>query len=207
MSYGYIYKTTNLINGRLYIGQRKGTFTPDYLGSGKIIKIAIKQYGKNNFRLEVLAFATTYQMLNGLEMKYIYEYRQVFGDRFLYNITDGGRGPQGNKHTQEVKNKIGLASKGRVFSEEHKKKISLSEKGKFVSEETKRKLSLSHIGLVYPKRKFRPLTQEHKDKVKQSMLKYFSQKKKNDTQATGSNIVPPLIGAQNRLQEKAVKVS
>ena len=32
--YGYIYKTTNLVNGKIYVGQHKGEFTEDYIGSG-----------------------------------------------------------------------------------------------------------------------------------------------------------------------------
>jgi hypothetical protein len=103
-NYGYIYKTTNLINGRLYIGQHKGLFQLGYLGSGKLIRRSIKKYGKENFKLEVLAFATTKDMLNSLEIKHIYEYRQVFG-KFLYNITDGGEGhsgPLSEKHKRNV---------------------------------------------------------------------------------------------------------
>jgi group I intron endonuclease len=164
MSYGYIYKTTNLINGRLYIGQRKGTFTPEYLGSGKIIKIAIKQYGKNNFRLEVLAFATTYQMLNGLEMKYIYEYRQIFGDRFLYNITDGGGGSSGRIFSEESKKKMRLSWIGRkpkILSDDHKKKIGLSQFGKKLSEEHRKNLSLGMKG-----KKHKPMSEETKNKLR-----------------------------------------
>ena len=48
--YGYIYKTTNLINGKIYIGQKKSkTFVKTYLGSGTIIQRAIKKYGVENF--------------------------------------------------------------------------------------------------------------------------------------------------------------
>ena len=43
-----IYKTINLINGKIYIGQDTKN-DPNYLGSGKIIKEAIKKYGKKNF--------------------------------------------------------------------------------------------------------------------------------------------------------------
>lgn len=139
--YGYIYKTTNLINGRLYIGQHRGTFTNSYLGSGHIIKEAIKKYGYKNFKLEVLAFASSQAMLNGLEMKYIFEYRQVFGKEFLYNITNGGTGAgttHSNEHNQKVsetKKKLYAEGKlkgfftGKKFSEEHKRKIGLAHKG------------------------------------------------------------------------------
>lgn len=43
--YGFIYITTNLINGKKYIGQKKG-YNDTYLGSGKILKLAIKKYGR-----------------------------------------------------------------------------------------------------------------------------------------------------------------
>lgn len=36
--YGYIYKTTNLINQKYYIGQKKGLFDPNYFGSGKVLR-------------------------------------------------------------------------------------------------------------------------------------------------------------------------
>jgi hypothetical protein len=38
---GYIYKTTNLKNGKIYVGQRSRIFNPKYLGSGMLIKRAI----------------------------------------------------------------------------------------------------------------------------------------------------------------------
>ena len=52
---GYIYKTTNLINNKIYIGKRqKQKFDAGYIGSGKKLKSAIKHYGKNNFKCEII---------------------------------------------------------------------------------------------------------------------------------------------------------
>jgi len=92
MSYGYVYKTTNLLNDRVYIGQKKGQFDSNYFGSGLIIRSALSKEGSSNFSLEVLAYGMTRDQLNELEMKFIADYREMLGRDTLYNITDGGVG-------------------------------------------------------------------------------------------------------------------
>ena len=53
--YGYVYKTTNLINGMIYIGQHKGeVFDTESFGSGLLIREAFSKYGIDNFKCEVL---------------------------------------------------------------------------------------------------------------------------------------------------------
>jgi hypothetical protein len=53
-----IYKTTNLINNKIYIGQSKYN-NCDYLGSGSLLKKAIKKYGKQNFKKEIIEYCHT----------------------------------------------------------------------------------------------------------------------------------------------------
>jgi len=48
-----IYKTTNTINGKIYVGKHNKD-NDDYLGSGKLLKRAMKKYGKEYFCLEIL---------------------------------------------------------------------------------------------------------------------------------------------------------
>ena len=67
--YGFIYITTNLINGKKYIGQHKGDGTDNYLGSGDRLIIAIKKYGKCNFKREILCFAESKEELDLLEIQ------------------------------------------------------------------------------------------------------------------------------------------
>ena len=44
--YGYVYKTTNLLTGKIYVGQHKSEkFDEKYFGSGKILKAEISQHG------------------------------------------------------------------------------------------------------------------------------------------------------------------
>ena len=52
--FGYIYKTTNLINGKIYVGKHESSFTNSvYLGSGVALKSSIKKHGRDNFKKEV----------------------------------------------------------------------------------------------------------------------------------------------------------
>ena len=48
-----IYLITNLINNKLYVGREK-RYKSDYFGSGKLIIEAIKEFGKENFKKEIL---------------------------------------------------------------------------------------------------------------------------------------------------------
>lgn len=48
-----LYKTTNLINGKIYVGIHNGS-NRHYLGSGKLLKLAIEKYGRKNFKRETL---------------------------------------------------------------------------------------------------------------------------------------------------------
>ena len=53
--YGYIYKTTNLITNKFYIGKReKSIFDEKYYGSGKYLKNSINKYGLENFSREII---------------------------------------------------------------------------------------------------------------------------------------------------------
>lgn len=90
--YGYIYKTTNLLNNKIYIGKKVGKFRSSYFGSGILIGQAINKYGKNNFKVRILKYAKDKHILNKLEKHYIKKYRNKFGKRNLYNIGDGGEG-------------------------------------------------------------------------------------------------------------------
>ena len=92
MDYGYIYKTINLKNGKVYIGQRRGEFVPSYYGSGTIIKRAVQKNGTENFQVTVLRNTITKEEANLLEKKYIAEHRESLGKDNLYNIADGGEG-------------------------------------------------------------------------------------------------------------------
>lgn len=82
-----IYKTTNLINKKYYIGMHSTKDPNDsYLGSGKKLKAAIKKYGKENFIKEVLfVFKTKKEMIEK-------EKELVIVSEMSYNMNEGGHG-------------------------------------------------------------------------------------------------------------------
>ena len=86
-----VYKITNLINGKIYIGQHE-TYDPndDYMGSGNLIKRAIKKYGVENFKKEILFDFETEEEMNAKEKELVNE---SFVEREdTYNLVLGGRG-------------------------------------------------------------------------------------------------------------------
>lgn len=120
--YGFVYMTTNLINGKRYIGQRKYYEGHDeYLGSGNLIRAAIEKYGKDNFSRVVLAQCRTRQELNEQERYWIAYYDAVRSCDF-YNIAMGGEGgfyggelhPWYGKHlSSATKDKLSKMRKGK----------------------------------------------------------------------------------------------
>lgn len=99
MKQHYIYLTTNLINGKQYIGQHYGELNDSYYGSGVVIAKAIQQYGKENFTKEILAI-TTQEEIDELEKFYIAQFNAVESDNF-YNLSEGGQQGNGWAHAHK----------------------------------------------------------------------------------------------------------
>lgn len=151
-----IYKTTNLINGKFYVGQDSKN-NPEYFGSGNLLKRAIKKHGKQNFIKETLEVCSTQEELNEREKYWI---KETKAQELGYNIADGGTG--GNTYTKETKQRISELFRGRYISpetiekrrrtraqnpekykltEERKREIGDFHRGKEISEEQKQKNS------------------------------------------------------------------
>lgn len=105
MNYGYIYKTTDQRNGKIYIGQNKGLFNKDYFGSGLIIKRIIKKNTVSSFKVELIAYLPEKQQLDEFERFLISKYREIIGREKMYNLADGGHGcsvDKGQKRTHAI---------------------------------------------------------------------------------------------------------
>ena len=152
-----IYKTTNLINNKIYIG-KKIEDRKDYYGSGTAIKLAINKYGKENFKKEIIEKCNNKEELIEREKYWIEKLNSKYPNG--YNITDGGKGTLGFRHTNEAKQKISKALKGKPharqnwnYTEETKQKMSKSRKGKIPywiagkspSKETREKMKLAWV--------------------------------------------------------------
>lgn len=96
----YIYKITNKLNGKIYIGQCSGDIdaTKKYYGSGKLIKLAIEKYGIENFEKEILETCADKNSANVAEIFYIKKYDTI---KCGYNISTGGNGGDLGKITNE----------------------------------------------------------------------------------------------------------
>jgi hypothetical protein len=89
--YHYLYKTTNLINGKYYYGMHSTNKMEDgYLGSGKYLWYAIKKYGIENFKLEILEFFDTREALVEAEKILVTELQVK--DSNCMNLKPGGKG-------------------------------------------------------------------------------------------------------------------
>ena len=178
--YFIIYETTNLLNEKIYVGKH-WTYTPyefdGYLGSGNLIKLAIKKYGKENFKRETL-FVFENEDLAFLKEKELVD-TEFVRRKDTYNLCEGGYGfAGGEKHpmygkrgkdtprfgvevTEEIRKKHRDAKRGRTLTDEHKKNIRISAIGRIFTDEHKKNLSLAG--------KMKTLSNEHKRKISDSM--------------------------------------
>lgn len=129
---GYIYKYTNLINGKIYIGKtyrlNKRMCEHKYRKDNTYFHNALKKYGFENFKYEVIAQTDNDKTLNFLEIYYIRKFNS-FGENG-YNLTHGGEGTLGYTVSERVKEIVSKTHKGKIVSNETKIKMSLSGKGK-----------------------------------------------------------------------------
>jgi len=170
-----IYKITNIVNGLIYIGQEKKN-NPNYLGSGKMVKEAVKIFGRSNFRKEIIESGiNTPEELNTSEKFWIKElksrdpnigYNLAAGGSIFYmspeiankiseslkgKYTDEKSSRYGSKITEEHKKAISIANKGKnKWSVERRKKASERRKGVSFSEATLKKMSSAKKGKKLP---------------------------------------------------------
>ena len=148
---GYIYKTTNTVNNKIYVGQRKSDvfLNEKYLGSGKVLLQAVEKYGKECFTVELIDTAETLEEL-GEKERYWIKTLQSQNPDIGYNISPGGvhvpiEGKQngffGKHHSEETKQLLrDKAALRPAMSQETRDKIAEKNRGSHRSEETRKKM-------------------------------------------------------------------
>ena len=147
---GIIYKATNTINGKSYIGQTTRSFNrrkTEHLSQAKgnhrscaYFHSALLKYGADNFAWEILYQSNDMDKLNIKEQSYIQEYNS-YGDGG-YNLCLGGGSNSGYKHSEETL----IKRRGYKHTEEFRKAASERMKGRIVLESTKEKIRQHNIG-------------------------------------------------------------
>jgi group I intron endonuclease len=190
--FNFIYVTINLIDGKQYIGDHSTDDlncykTKHYLGSGLYFLRAIKEYGKENFKREILEFFPTKEEAFDAQERYIKEYNTLVPNG--YNISPKGGNRVIGCCSNETKEKLKQKRIGKTFEEifgeekakEIKEKMSINIKGKTKgrkqSEESIRKRALANTG--------KHRTEETKEKTRQSLLgiKHTDERRKNQSNA------------------------
>lgn len=165
----FIYKITNIVNNRIYIGQTITTLAKRWSQHTTSTKNspmynAFRKYGIENFKIEIICSALEPTYLNELEQYFIKYYNSMSPKG--YNLTSGGnsafsRSEESRKkqrnamlgHTvsQETRKKISTTligrpgiRKGATHTDEAKIKISQAQTGRKLSDETKQKMSKTH---------------------------------------------------------------
>ena len=147
--YHIIYETTNLINGKKYRGAHSTQNINDgYRGSGKLLKDAIRKYGKESFHTEILFVAFDYDALYWAES--IFVDQSWIDSENTYNLSLGGRGSTGNKgRVTSVQTKQLLSEKvrNRLSNPEYRQKLSIAQQNRQpTTEQTKAKMRQASLG-------------------------------------------------------------
>jgi hypothetical protein len=184
-----LYKTTNLINGKTYIGIHKTNNLDDgYLGSGFALTEALEKYGKDNFKREILEFCDSYDEL--IELEKVYVDIDWVKNKSNYNLKTGGQSvgilsdESKNKISETLKSKykngeisinrpMGLEpwNKGLVgkYDEEYRLKISEGLKGRIPWNK-----GLKGVQVVWNKGlKLEPMTEEEKEKRSKTLKERY----------------------------------
>lgn len=165
-----IYKATNILNGKYYIGKTKNSLE-SRIKSHKIASTkkdwlfyrAINKYGFENFIWEVIMECDDVNELNEFEKRFISENHNG------YNVAKGGDGGDtisNHPNIEIIRENVSKFHKGKNLTEDHKQKISDAHKGKTKhwAKDTAKKMSEGNKGKP-SKLKGSKLSEEHKEKI------------------------------------------
>lgn len=149
-----IYKITNLINGKCYIGQTTKSLEQRFKehcsnhSNCRAIKSALRKYGAENFKIETIVECSSIEELNEKEEYYIQFFNSLVPNG--YNLTKGGLNHEFTEETKRILSERGKGENNPFYGKKHSKEtieyLRKLSTGKKQSKETKLKMSLSRIG-------------------------------------------------------------
>ena len=175
-----IYKATNNINGKVYIGQTINTLeqrATEHIGESKgrnktYFSNALKKYGVDSFAWEVIRICNNINELNAWEQYYIL-YCNSMNRKFGYNLQSGGLNYIVSDRT---KKRMSIANKGKNLSREHREKIGKAHLGKKKSKEHCRNMSISRQNMTNETKlkmsesaKGKVISKETRDKISKTL--------------------------------------
>jgi group I intron endonuclease len=207
-----IYKITNLITGKIYIGKDESS-RHQYFGSGKLIKRSLDKYGRENHTKEILEEVYDRKTLQEREKFWIKKFNS-YNLNIGYNISlggDGGDTLSNNSNRDKIVAKISQTLKGRRFTDEHLKNLKQKHPKLKMSEKNMDKESwLRNIRQAHSKRKGKTLEQivgENKAKEVKDVLKQRRKEREHlfNTRVGKYSLDGTLLREYNSQQEAAQK--
>lgn len=183
----YLYLMTNSVNGKQYVGvttqklirRRNAHFNTALRGGDTVFMRAIRKYGPEAFTLEQIGEASTWEDLMVMERDAIIHYGTLVP--YGYNMTQGGEGLLGLAHTEEAKEAIGAARRGKPRDAATRIKLSEATKaylaehgnpmqGRVHSPETRAKIAAKAVGRQghWLGKKMGPQSLEHRQKLSEA---------------------------------------
>ena len=149
-----VYLITNRVNGKRYVGitcrgyqeRFKEHIYEALNGSTTILHNAIRKYGVDNFDLMLLESDIPDELISKREQHYIALYNTFYSSGIGYNMTEGGGGMSGYKHTEDAKHKISESLQGHQFPQSRNKKIQEAMTGRDYKPEWRAALSQARLG-------------------------------------------------------------
>ena len=192
---GFIYKITNMITNKCYIGETKKTNpyirwnehkkTINKCVGCPALQDAVKKYGIDQFKFEILIICFDEDRFK-YEIEYIQKYNSMVPNG--YNLTKGGEGGgfYGKKHSKQTIDKLRITLKQRYIdnpelkqetSERQKKIMSSMDVRKKITEglSNSQKWKLAKENKTVGNCNHRKPSEETKKKIKQSLKKYFNE--------------------------------
>lgn len=189
MSKSGIYRITNIINNKIYIGSSSNLKSRKYVHFNNLSKNKhpnnslqsdYNKYGKDNFKWEIIEYVEKIEdkyllrdILVNREQYWMDSY-ECYNKEKGYNLSPSANNNCGYKHSEKTKKLWSNIRSGRKLSEETKLKMSKAHMGKKHTNKSKIKMSKAHKGKklsektiekIKDKRKFQIITEEHKNKI------------------------------------------